>query len=931
MFLQQSAMPPVPEMSGPDSKTFNTRYRRRQTEQGARVSVPQRRTDFGGEFDTLFVNWLNYHHVPVTAALINNVLAAAEWGWPRDQAALIQAVMDKDPMIKAHIQTRIQAVMGAKWDIVSSDNDTAKASAVKKILEKAKINELKRHLMDCVATGYSGSFIKWGAGAGTIEGFDLVHPVNWLFDMEGNWGIIFDDGTQHGLNEFNPYQFVVHKHAAMPGIPSYGGLVRGLVWLYFFKQYGMKHRARYLEKFGIPFILSKISDADFVNEQTRNRIKAALMDIGSSGVAVVTQGTEIQAQAPGTTGSNASFQEWFDYIDKIYAILILGQEATSGKAQGLSNGGMQDKVRQDLFIADCSMLEETIQTQVVAPLEFFKWRTESLKFKIDYEPPEDLEKWLKILKGLQDAGIKVKRSWIVDKFGVPLEEATDDATGGAGDSVSSKLAGGSAPSLLGALGGGVEAAAPMTVQPPPPPIPAPTAEPVPANDEPAQLAMSDLSFEDKKKVYIKAFADAYADDTVSDSSLPDEVKGRIFTADDPVAAIDEELSQSHPEDVRDRLSAVKSDIEINAPVVAERAAEAFMGSRQAVKPSAPTQSPVEKIDDKPADEITPPATKTAADTTPISPTPSTPDADAKKDEDLKSLQFKITQAARRVSSHKLGEDGMRGWIDNIVDGFAYDSVARRIDKGVLLDAMKRQVELLDFSENQQRKSGLDLKVKPEAKSGDWTADVVKDVANVPSNMWEAAKRGGETFIQDMAGVASMFGSKDAAKFAKNLSEYKAAEEEQNPVAGDNLATQALYGMASMAPGMITAIAAGVPTGGLGTAAVFGLQGAGALYNELDGQGVDKSISIPIAIVGGAVNGLLGNMQMAKMIPAAYREEGVGIVRRAVAKAMGENAGKVASFGANIAEQTGLMAGMNVTNILLSDVAKKINDRPLSSI
>ena len=91
----------------------------------------------------------------------------------------------------------------------------------------------------------------------------------------------------------------------------------------------MRDRARYLEKFGIPFLIARIRDDDFENESVRASILQSLAKIGSDGTGVVTAGSELQVLNPANAASS-DYQSWMDYIDKLFAMLILGQTASSG-------------------------------------------------------------------------------------------------------------------------------------------------------------------------------------------------------------------------------------------------------------------------------------------------------------------------------------------------------------------------------------------------------------------------------------------------------------------------------------------------------------------------------------------------------------------------------------------------------------------------
>lgn len=232
------------------------------------------------------------------------------------------------------------------------------------------------------------------------------------------------------LDEYHPAQFVFHTHQTMPGLPCRGGLLRSLIWLYFFKHYALRDRARFLERFGIPFLVAKIKKDDFENAENRNQILSSLSRMGSDGVGVTTEGSDINILGPQGGPGSTAFQEWMDYIDDVAALAILGQTASSGSASGFSKGQIQENVRQDLIEADCRSLMETVNNSIVRYLETFLYGTSGeVEFVMQYEPDADLEKKAAVmrnvaesLKVFKESGIEVDIEYIKSTFGIPFME-----------------------------------------------------------------------------------------------------------------------------------------------------------------------------------------------------------------------------------------------------------------------------------------------------------------------------------------------------------------------------------------------------------------------------------------------------------------------------------------------------------------------------
>ncbi len=386
-------------------------------------SIPRNESE---DFTEFLASWLNMTRTKITAPFITNLLESADDGYSQEQAVLFQTILEKEPVISAHLQTRMLAVLACDWEVrcrpcAAGDTWRERAGEISAMLDRAGFYNLLKHLLDAIATGYSGSAIVWNEGGAGIDEFKFIHPANWIFDLAGNPALVDSLGNEKPLAGYHPNQFVFHVHSMKPGIPSRGGLLRTLVWLYFFKHYAVRDRARFLERFGIPFMLGKIRRDDFDNDDIKNQILNSLAKMGADGVGVVTEGSDLEVFNPASQANNAGYQEWFNYIDEIYALTILGQLATSKEASGFSKGQAQENVRRDLLEADCRALMQTVNRQVLGPLERYRFGSEgNFEFVIKFEPKDDLKIKAEIVKLLAESGYAIDPGWIEATFGAPL-------------------------------------------------------------------------------------------------------------------------------------------------------------------------------------------------------------------------------------------------------------------------------------------------------------------------------------------------------------------------------------------------------------------------------------------------------------------------------------------------------------------------------
>jgi len=377
------------------------------------------------EFDQFMTSFLSSTDLNLKASTLLDILVNADNGYGPDQASLFSTIQEKDPKIASHLQTRRLAMLSQGWQ-VEVNPKLANADAIREqltnVLTDANFDDTLTHIADAMPTGYSGSIINWGDGGKTIKSFTNILPENWEYDMSGNPAMIASDGLSYPLANFNPAQFIYTNFKLKPGIPTRGGLMRAVVWMYFFKHYAIRDRARFLEKFGTPFLMATLPPNDFDNPNQRARIKAALKAIASDSVGVAKAGTEITPINPGSTGNNGDFQKWFGYIDDGYALLILGQLATSDTATGMSNGSAQADVRRDLTKSDTEWMSKVMTRSVARNWEMFTLGgTGNVSIKIVYKEAEDEKKNAEVVEILDKAGWEVKdQEFMQKKFNLPL-------------------------------------------------------------------------------------------------------------------------------------------------------------------------------------------------------------------------------------------------------------------------------------------------------------------------------------------------------------------------------------------------------------------------------------------------------------------------------------------------------------------------------
>jgi len=369
----------------------------------------------------------------ITPDRLVRIMNDADAGEPQEQARLFEVMLDKEPRFAAHLSTRRLAVLGCKWS-VKSEKEPSIADEIVKTLRDADARKAIGALVRSVAFGYSGVAVDWLAGGSGIRKFMPIASDRWIFDEAGNPALETDSGERRSLVSYHPAQILYCTADGMTGMPAKNGLLRTLLWLYLFKNVNFTLWNQFLERFGVPFILGKLPSGDFNDAKKRQELYRSILAVRSGGGGVGTTETDMQ-MINGVSGSNNdAFEAFQRYCDETATLVILGQLATSDKAGGLSNNGAQDKVRQDILEADCSMVLTEMQKLVNWLLKFRYGIGDGhdFVFSIDCEKPEDMN-----IRAERDAkvaaasGCVLERKYAEETYGIRLDDkpASGDVPG----------------------------------------------------------------------------------------------------------------------------------------------------------------------------------------------------------------------------------------------------------------------------------------------------------------------------------------------------------------------------------------------------------------------------------------------------------------------------------------------------------------------
>jgi len=370
----------------------------------------------------------------LTPSGVDRIMTLANSGDIAELSRLALELEEKDWDIQHALDVRRRAVTGICYKIEPGGEapaDKAAAAALQTALDSIDqaggldtFSDLSEDLMSALVPGFAVSEIVWGAG-GEILGFNFIEQYHFTAipdPLQPVWSpkalrLITLDRPQGTALPDN--KFVVHRYRRRGGDVARGGLIRPLAWLYCFKNSGIKDLERFVERFGMPFVVAKVDQATWDKELTT--LQRLIRNFGPGGGGVFTKAVEVALLQTAATGGDIYFK-LLEYYGAAIIRLILGQTATSSSGGGLSGDNAQAAVRQDILEADCKLLDATQTAMIARPFTTFNFapNTKTPKIVRQCQPPEDTVTLATTVKTLNDAGLEADADEMTERFGIKL-------------------------------------------------------------------------------------------------------------------------------------------------------------------------------------------------------------------------------------------------------------------------------------------------------------------------------------------------------------------------------------------------------------------------------------------------------------------------------------------------------------------------------
>lgn len=353
---------------------------------------------------------------------VHAILTQADAGDARQLMGLYDTIIYGDSHLQGELAKRKLAVLGDPWNVSATDlknpDDVAAAAIVTDQLRKlGSFFDANSALLDgCLfpvvvieriyrvssKPGLRYDLADLVPVPMAMLYFDPLGPLR-VFDVDPATGVIL---STHQM--LDPLRYIVHRGHLLGDRDHRGGPMRSLVFWWLFSAFDRDWWARFLDRYGSPFLVGKYDQQD---DDSRLVLERAFRLATRLGGIVISRETEVEIQQAMSRDVGEAFQLFHDICQKEKSKLIVGQttSASADAAGGLGSGvgTAQAAVRDDIRQFDRLRLADTLKHQVAQPFLELNGIHGDVTISFGAEAPEDTEKTSRALANLANAGIEV--------------------------------------------------------------------------------------------------------------------------------------------------------------------------------------------------------------------------------------------------------------------------------------------------------------------------------------------------------------------------------------------------------------------------------------------------------------------------------------------------------------------------------------------
>jgi len=371
---------------------------------------------------------------------VHAILDGTDVGNTNEYFALCDLLLLSDSHLQGELAKRKLALLGDQYVVAPMDKKNAQDVAAAKAIQEM-IEGLPSFLEAC-ASLLDGSIwplaiVEKVFRRATInsklsyEVDKLIRVPPRLFDyIETGYLRIWDTNPDTGMiigtrSDPDPMRYIIHRGHLLTTPDYRGGPMRALVFWSLFTNFDRDWWARFLDRYGSPFMVGKYDQSD---DDSRIILENAFSLASRLGGIVISKQTDVELKEAMSKSGGEGFELFLKTCQREKSKLVVGQ-TTSADAEhgGMGSTGVataQAHVRGDIRQFDSVWLSNTLKHQLFNPFLKINGIPGSVKITWGAEEAADIEQTSAAVNNLASAGIEVTDEGLDTlgtRVGLPLQ------------------------------------------------------------------------------------------------------------------------------------------------------------------------------------------------------------------------------------------------------------------------------------------------------------------------------------------------------------------------------------------------------------------------------------------------------------------------------------------------------------------------------
>lgn len=326
-----------------------------------------------------------------------------------------------DPHVWACVQSRKSGVLSMEWEINRGRDKTEQSKVIENIFKSLDMYTIISSILNAPLFGFQPLEIIWQKKG------DLVIPVD-IKAKPQEWFCFDDDNKLKFRTKENYYgeDLPLNKFLCPQSNPSYQNpygerALSRVLWPVSFKRGGMRFWVKFLEKYGMPFLVGKYPRG-LANEEIE-KMADILDSMVQDAISVIPNDSQIEVMEARNASSGEAYEKLIDKMNAEISKAILGQTLTTeiGFRGSYAASNTHMNVRKDIIDADKKLVERTLNQLIQWIYEINFNSSDIPTFKMYEEEDVDLELSQRD-KILSEAGVRFTKEYFKKAYGLDDED-----------------------------------------------------------------------------------------------------------------------------------------------------------------------------------------------------------------------------------------------------------------------------------------------------------------------------------------------------------------------------------------------------------------------------------------------------------------------------------------------------------------------------